>query len=105
VQHIALATNVVAIVKAAANSQQLPPPKKLAKSGNWLIWRQDLTVQYRSLDAAEAAAINAAMGGANFEGLCDSLARHVDADQVPLRAAGLLRQWLNDLCIVDIRTT
>jgi len=99
VQRIALTTNVVTIAKAAADNLSLPRPSTQERT-EWLIWRQDLTVQYRSLDANEAAVIDAALAGATFSELCELLVtRDADEDQVPLIAAGFLSQWVADQCL------
>jgi hypothetical protein len=101
VQRVALTTNVVAIAKAAADNLSLPRPSTQERT-EWLIWRQDLTVQYRSLDAHEAAVIDGAIAGGTFSDLCELLvARDAIEDQVPLIAAGLLKQWVNDRCLGD----
>jgi hypothetical protein len=99
VQRMALTTNVVMIAQAAADNLSLPRPSTQERA-EWLIWRQDLTVQYRSLDAIEAAALDAVVAGATFSELCELLvAREADEDQVPLIAAGFLRQWVADQCL------
>jgi hypothetical protein len=100
VQRISLSTNIVSLVKATASDAPLPSLEKLGTRSEWLIWREGLNVQYRSLDASEAAAIDAAMLGANFEALCESISEHIDIEQVPLQAAGLLKRWISDQCIV-----
>jgi hypothetical protein len=90
-----LTTNAAAIAKAASEDQLLPTPTSSRKA-EWLIWRQELSVQFRSLDAAEAAALDAAISGASFEEICEALVEHFDASDVPLRAASLLKRWTTD---------
>jgi hypothetical protein len=103
VQRIALTTNVVAIATAAADNLSLPRPATQGRT-EWLIWRQNLEVQYRSLDTVEAAAIDAVIGGATFGELCETLAaRGEDEDQVPLVAAGMLKRWIVDQCLSELR--
>jgi hypothetical protein len=98
-QRVALTTNVLDITKAAADNLSLPCPATQPRT-EWLIWRQDLTVQYRLLDANEAAAIDAAVAGRTFGELCELLAvRDAEEDQVPLIAASLLKQWITDQCV------
>jgi hypothetical protein len=89
VQRVALTTNVVAIAKAAADGLSLPRPATQART-EWLIWRQDLEVQYRSLDALETAAMDALIAGATFGEMCETLI-----------AAGLLKRWIVDQCLAD----
>lgn len=103
VQRISLTTNVVSAVKAHAADEEFPSPTRLDSTAQWLIWRQDLTVQYRSLDAVEAAALDAIATGATFGEMCRSMAHHLEQDQVPLHAAGLLKQWLADALLAAVR--
>lgn len=104
VQRISLATNVVAMVKAHETNDDLPTPDRTHSSTEWLIWRQDLTVRYRSLDATEAAVLDLSIDGSTFGHLCECLADEIDIVEVPLRAAGLLKQWVADGCISGVRT-
>jgi hypothetical protein len=96
VQRIGLTTNAAAIAKAAGNDEVPPQPARLDRRVEWLIWRQDLTVRYRSLDAIEASAIDAIGRGANFGELCEAIAEHLAADDVPQKAALLLRSWIGE---------
>jgi hypothetical protein len=92
-QRIALMTNAVAIVRAANGGESLPPVT-IAPQTEWLIWRQELSVQYRSLSAIEAAALDAVAAGASFSEMCEAIAQYVAADDVPLQAATFLKQWI-----------
>jgi hypothetical protein len=56
---------------------------------------------FRSLDPVEAAAFDAAGQGATFGTLCEQLAHHVDETEVAMRAASLLRGWINEELIAD----
>lgn len=77
----------------------------LAEDGpvEWLIWRPaaDGDAQFRSMAPDEAAALDAAIGGASFPDICAVLSGYADsAEAAAERAAGLLRVWL-DAGIVD----
>jgi len=105
VQRISLDTNVAAIIKADGNGERLPVPTKLDVRTEWLIWRQDLTVQYRSLDAAEKSAIDVAINSATFEEICEAIVGHVADEQVPLCAVNFLKQWITDQCLIESTTS
>ena len=45
--------------------------------------------------ADEAAALDAARGGATFPEVCEILASLLGAEAAPMRAAGLLRVWVD----------
>lgn len=100
VQRQSLTTNAVAVIKAVDDTIEIP--ESALSHTQWLIWRQQLTPQYRSLNALEAVALDAALQGKNFGVLCETLAEHMDADSVPLTAAGFLKQWIVDECIVAL---
>jgi hypothetical protein len=101
VRRVSLTSNVVAMVKAVDANAAPPTPAQLLEANEWLIWRRDLSVQYRSLVASEAAAIDALIAGANFSELCESLAEFVDEADVPSVAAGFLQQWIADQLLAD----
>lgn len=104
VQRLAFRTNAPALFKALSDENEAPPPQRLAHEQQWLIWRQDLKTRYRSLDAVETRALDAALHGAAFEAVCDALCACCDAEEVPLRAASLLRTWLSEGLITGWRS-
>jgi hypothetical protein len=104
VQRIRLLTNAATIAKAAGADLSLPVPERFepgqldaSRHGTpWLIWRQDLVVRFRSLDAMEAAALDAVESGSTFGELCEAIAEYLDADAVPQQAATYLRTWIDE---------
>jgi hypothetical protein len=93
--------NVIRIWKAL-DQKERPPRARRAKRRTWLVWRQDLDTRFRSLDPAEAEALNAAIHGRTFAELCERLCRHYPEDQVPVQAARLLSIWLDSGVISEI---
>ena len=69
----------------------------------WLVWRQGLETCFRSLDVDEAWALDAMLRDENFATICEGLCEWVDAQNVATHAAGLLKQWLTDGLIREIR--
>ncbi len=64
------------------------------------VWRRELRVMHRRIDASEYAALRAIRNGATFGEVC--AAADEDVDAASLRAAGWLRQWMADhLLVVD----
>ena len=66
----------------------------------WLLWRQDLQNYFRSMPGDEAAALDAALHGADFAQICETLAEWLPEDEIPLRAASLVGLWA-DSGIID----
>jgi len=69
----------------------------------WLVWRQDLLTYFRSLNVDEAWALDALLRGETFAAICEGLTEWIDAQNVAVHAAGLLKQWLTDGLISEIR--
>lgn len=105
VRRLNLAWNVPAIWKAIRQEQTPEAPKAGQWPQPWLIWRQDLKSFFRSLSVDEAWTINAAQSGATFAAICEGLCEWVDAQNVALHAAGLLKQWIADGVIGGIELT
>lgn len=69
----------------------------------WAIWRPDLVSNFRSLEADEAAMLEALVEGRPFPALCEVLAPFTGEDQAAARAAGLLRAMVEGGMIADFR--
>nr|WP_172304027.1 DUF692 family multinuclear iron-containing protein [Pseudenhygromyxa sp. WMMC2535] len=70
-----------------------------------MVWRRGDRVAQRDLDALEARALGALVGGASFEGICAEVARPADEEQPPAspaQVAGWLRRWVDDGLIVGL---
>lgn len=72
-----------------------------AHPGRWLIWRQGLETFFRSLESEEAAALEVLAADGTFAQVCERL-DELGADAA-LRAAGLLKRWLQDGLVADMR--
>jgi hypothetical protein len=94
VQYLELRTNAQALFKALSEEQTLPQPAILAHPQPWLLWRQDLKAQYRSLDPPETRALEIMRAGGTFGAMCEALCEWQEADEVPLLAAGIMKRWI-----------
>lgn len=82
--------------RAAKDSEVVPEPVRLSEPAQCLLWRNDLMTRYRSVEADEAIALQAALAGANFPEVCGALAEEMqDQEMVPMKAAGFLKTWLS----------
>lgn len=92
-----LGWNVPTLWQAVSDDSDTPPaPERFDPPVAWLLWRKDLQVHWRSLDGDEACAIDAARDGLTFGAICEGLFSRAHDDQVPVRAAGFLKQWVVD---------
>jgi hypothetical protein len=88
--------NVPTVWKAIDAGHEPPALEEAEHPVAWLIWRRDLRTYFRSLDVAEAWALDAMLAGETFSGICEGLTEWIDATNVPMHAAGLLKRWLAD---------
>jgi hypothetical protein len=104
VQFLELATNAQALFKSLAEEATPPQPALLERPQPWLLWRQDLKTQYRSLDPAEATAIRIMRDGGTFGAMCEALCEWHDGDEVPMIAAGMLKRWIVEEQLIAVAT-
>jgi hypothetical protein len=86
-------------VKGAAPPVQASELTVLAGA---VVWRQSLTTVFRSMESHELALWRLLGGGADFAALCAALSDWLPSDDVPVRAATLLRNWLAEGLISDL---
>lgn len=68
------------------------------------VWREDLRVFHRAIDAVELAALRAVGRGETFAGLCEAAAAIVGEKSAAERVVALLQRWIADALIVDLGT-
>lgn len=86
----------------AEAQHDIPAPEAGEHPQAWLVWRQDLKTWFRSLSVDEAWALDAARGGESFAAICEGLCEWIDAQNVALHAAGLMKQWITDGIVSEI---
>ena len=96
--------NVPTVWKEIEAGQEPPALEQNDYPVAWLVWRQDLLTYFRSLNVDEAWALDALQRGETFAALCEGLTEWIDAQNVAVHAVGLLKQWLIDGLICEIRT-
>lgn len=100
VTRLRLRHNVGEQRRALDHGAPVPQSAPLPAIQHWAVWRRELIVHYRCLDADEAALFSALETGTGFTACCEQLAQQLEptqvADQVPQRAATLLRRWLDE---------
>jgi len=81
---------------------EVPAPTAEEYPRSWLIWREELKTYFRSLPVDEAWAIDTAVAGGTFAEICEGLVEWIDAQNVAVHAAGLLKQWITNGLISEI---
>jgi hypothetical protein len=97
-----LAWNTVAVWQSVSREEEPPQPEPVQPPAPWLLWRQNLQNYFRSLDAVENAAIDAALAGSRFGAICAALREWLPEDEIPLRAATLIGTWADSGIITRI---
>jgi hypothetical protein len=94
--------NTAAVWKAMSHDETPPRPVCQDAPVTWLLWRQDLQNYFRSLTRAESTALEAALSGSSFGGICEALSGVLPADEVPPAAAGFLGTWADSGILVGL---
>ena len=101
-RRIDLTCNVHQIWQASNQKEPLPMLTMSAESQAWIVWRQQVTLLFRSLSVQEAFSLAAFMKGQNFAEVCTGLSEWLDEEQVVMNAAIFLQTWLRDGWIADV---
>ncbi|MGB0749552.1 MAG: putative DNA-binding domain-containing protein [Magnetospiraceae bacterium] len=94
---VGLAWDVLPFQKAVAQERDPEAaPEQLETPSEIAVWRDphSLQVRFRAMAADEAAALAALRAGESFGAICAQLAETGAPDQAALRAASLLRSWI-----------
>ncbi|BBD98855.1 DUF2063 domain-containing protein [Sphingobium amiense] len=92
--------NAAAIWAALSKSEMPPKAVALPEPAALLVWRQDFTPCFRTIDGVEEGAISLCASGADFGAMCGSLVETLGEADGIARAAALLGQWIGDGLIV-----
>lgn len=81
--------------------------RRLRRPASYAVWRSDLEVCFRPLDAHEAAALDSAKQGDTFGEVCERLlamapGARADFDPTALRVATFLQSWVRQRWIVRV---
>ena len=96
VRRLTLEWNVPGLWSAIDRGDAPPPPVRAEQAVDWVLWRDDLRVRWRSVESGEAWALRACADGKDFGAICAGLSERSGADGAALRAATCLKQWTVD---------
>ncbi|KTD61084.1 HvfC/BufC N-terminal domain-containing protein [Legionella spiritensis] len=94
--------NVVTIWEALANNQAPCDPVKNQCEEAWVLWRKDYLNRFYLLKKDEAWAMDTMISGRTFGEFCEGLCQWHDEADVGLRAASLLKGWMQSGLITAI---
>lgn len=83
------------------------PPEEITAEPDpasaWLIWRdEEMITRFRSMEVDEERALACLCAGGDFDEVCQSLTAFHNEDNVPLRAAALLKNWIGQGCLSEL---
>jgi len=88
--------NVAAFRRAIDEDKDPDPPAKADRLQGWVMWRKGVDTFWRSMDVDEVVAMDAMIEGKRFSEICTGLLEWSDEENVAIRAAGMLKRWVND---------
>ena len=96
VRRLALEWNVPSLWKAIDEGGKPPPPARMERAVDWLLWREEIVVRWRSIEPDEAWALGRCEAGEDFGSICTGLCERVGEDSAAFHAATYLKQWAAD---------
>jgi Putative DNA-binding domain len=99
---VAISSNAVQWWRWAREGGVKPSALECAPATSWRLWRQGIRTMFRSMNAAESAALAVASAGGTFGEICEVIAREVGDCEAPLRAASILNGWFADEIIASL---
>lgn len=102
VRRLQLLWNAVPVWQAMSRDETPPDPLCAAAPVPWVLWRKDLQNFFRSLDCAEAGALDAALEGCSFAEICEALSEWLADEEIPLAAANYLAVWADSGIIASL---
>jgi len=94
--------NVVTLWEALANDQEPQEVTQNPVAVPWVLWRHAYLNRFYLLPDDEAWAMDGMLNGHTFGALCEGLCRWHGEEAVGLRAASLLKSWIQSGLITDI---
>lgn len=95
--------NVIPLWQTLVNDQELPELINSTTATSWVLWRApDYVIQFYSLSEEETWALNSLFQGSSFGQLCEGLCQWVPVEEVGLRAASYLKNWIQNGMVSEL---
>lgn len=93
--------NIIEMWQALTAEEPVEVSATKDTSSPWLVWRENLSTHFRSMEQDEQVAFDTLVQAGNFTDICGSLANIINEDDVPMHAASLLKGWISQNLISD----
>ena len=103
VQRLNFEWNIVEMWQALTAETPIEVSAAKNASSPWLVWRENLSTHFRSMEKDEQIAFDTLGQDGDFTDICESLANTINEDEVPLHAASLLKSWISQSLISSIQ--
>lgn len=90
--------------RAINKGEPVPAAQRREVAATCCVWRRDLTVYWRVMDAAETTAFAGFDTGRDFAQVCGELCELRDESEVPALAAGWLSGWISEGLVAGTRS-
>lgn len=101
--------NTIALWKAFDVEEVPPTLEQYSSYTTWVIWRQNLNSQFRSMEETESLALHMGIVGASFGEICEELLEvmgdDVSEEDATMLAAQYLAGWLNSGMISELQSS
>jgi len=102
VQRLNFEWNIVEMWQALTTETPTEVSATQDTSSPWLVWRENLSTHFRSMEKNEQIAFDTLAQDGDFTDICESLASIINEDEVPLQSASLLKAWIDQGLVSSI---
>lgn len=95
--------NVSSIWQSIMAEEEPESPVRNSAPTPWILWRNDYINRFYALSDDESWAIDGMKRGLTFGELCEGLCSFVSEEEVGMRAATLLKNWIQSGLLSEIR--
>lgn len=103
-QRLPFSFNTDELWRSVNAGESLPRVARRSEPATCCVWRRDLTIYWRLMDAAEAWALDSFDSGKDFAQVCRGLCEYHPEPEVPAVAANFLSKWIGDGLVAGIRS-
>ena len=102
VQRLDFEWNVIEMWQALTAETPIEVTAKKSSTSPWLVWRENLSTHFRSMEQGEQTTFDTLAKGGDFTDICESLANTINEEEVPMHAASFLKAWISQGLISNV---